>query len=323
MENIVSLLIISLVIGSVMALIYKARQKKAKATLEAARLRFHILSQQGYCKEMTTLCEESLELFESLPNHLHLAEEYLDQAERDFADRAFAPFWDSIEKAVTELACFDQGVRGINHKASHYITLTDKYFGKRPNSLYSGTQFDTWVFQTWKYLDEAERDLTNGDFKSFWYDIKNAKIFGLLDEHVRLTKEKASLYEDSPPEFPVAPHSIAKLGVASATSKRMQSIVRKAQCDFQFATIYEQRKTNKILVEGFTSLATALNEMTWQITDSIEALGGSVNESIQAIHLRIGEIHRELSKEASERALREKKALEMLDNIQRSRRPSP
>ena len=57
--------------------------------------------------------------------------------------------------------------------------------------------------------------------------------------------------------------------VATATAERMQAIVRKAQRNFQFATIYEQRKTNQILVAGFTTLAQALNQMTGQITASI------------------------------------------------------
>jgi hypothetical protein len=56
----------------------------------------------------------------------------------------------------------------------------------------------------------------------------------------------------------------------------------------------------------------------------------TLDESMRAIHSRMGDIaetttqhHKELSKEASERAAREKKVLEMLDNIQRGRRPFP
>lgn len=116
----------------------------------------------------------------------------------------------------------------------------------------------------------------------------------------------------------------------------MKAIVQTAQRNFQFATIYEQRKTNQILVAGFTNLAQALDRMTWQITASIDDLAGSVdvmtstlNESTRAIHSRLGDVaemtsqhHDELMKEASEGAARERKALEMLDNIQRGRRPS-
>lgn len=196
-----------------------------------------------------------------------------------------------------------------------------------------------------KWLDWAQGHFADGAFAPFWDSIENAaKWLGHFDEGIRYIKNSSSSYtelikkyEDTPPEFPLAPQSVAKLGVGTATAERMQAIVRKAQRDFQFATIYEQRKTNQILVAGFTNLAQALNDMTWQITDSIGALASSVdgmtstlNESMRAIHSRMGDIaettiqhHKELSKEASDRAVREKKALEMLDNIQRGRKPLP
>ncbi len=109
----------------------------------------------------------------------------------------------------------------------------------------------------------------------------------------------------------------------------MDSIVRSAQCNYHFATIYEQRKTNQILVAGFTSLADALREMTWTINDSIADLATSVgetglmlNESMSMIQSQIGHIADDFTEEASEREKRERKALEMLDNIQQDRRPS-
>jgi hypothetical protein len=57
----------------------------------------------------------------------------------------------------------------------------------------------------------------------------------------------------------------------------MKSIVRKTQSNFQFATIYEQRKTNQILVAGFTNLAQALEYMTQRISGSIGDLANSVD----------------------------------------------
>jgi hypothetical protein len=200
-----------------------------------------------------------------------------------------------------------------------------------------------------KWLDSAQFHFADGAFAPFWDSIENAaKRLGHFDEGVRQIKDKSSryielikIYEDSPPEFPLAPQSVVKLGLGTATAERMQAIVRKAQRDFHFATIYEQRKTNQILIAGFTTLAQALNDMTWRITDSIDALASSVgrmtstlDESMRAIHSRMGDIaeaasqqasehHEEILKAASESAEREKKALEMLDNIQRRRRPFP
>jgi uncharacterized protein YfcZ (UPF0381/DUF406 family) len=264
-------------IGTVIYLIVKANEKKmrrqaeeaARKAEEEARLQCHREEQQGYRKQMIVLGEHSLNLFESMPEHLSLAERHLNQAEIDFADGAFAPFWDSIENAARALGHFDEGVHHIKDNSSCYTELIRKY-------------------------------------------------------------------EDAPPQFPIALESVAKLGIATATAERMKGIVRTAQCNFEFATIYEQRKTNQILVAGFTSLAQALDRMTVQITASIDDLRSSVdlmsstlNDSLCAIHTRMSDMaetsghhHEELMEGASTGASREKAALEMLDNIQHGRRPS-
>ncbi len=250
---------------------WKARIQRHRANEAAwkARIQRHKAEQQGYHKQMIVLGEQSIRLFESMPKQLESAEEYLDQAEFDFSDGAFSPFWGSIEKAAETLGRFDKGVQEIKANSSDYTDLIKKY-------------------------------------------------------------------EDTPPQFPLARKSVEKLGVGMATAERMKAIVRTAQRNIQFATIYEQRKTNQILVAGFYSLAKALDQMTWQITASIDDLAGSVdamattlNESMHAIHSRMGDMaksnnqhHDELMKVASEGAVRERKALEMLDNIQHRRRPS-
>ena len=115
-------------------------------------------------------------------------------------------------------------------------------------------------------------------------------VSGIKDNssrHIAPTKE----YRGKPPEFPISRRSVEKLCVGIATAERMQAIGRQAQRDFQFAMIYEQRKTNQILVEGFTNLADALDEMTWRITDSIDSLASSVDEMTSTL----GDIHVELS----------------------------
>jgi uncharacterized protein YfcZ (UPF0381/DUF406 family) len=229
-------------------------RRKAFEAEEAARLRQQKEEQEKHRIAMITLGDQSLGLFELLPQYLDSAEKELDQAEVDFADGAFAPFWDSIENAAKYLAHFNEGIQRIKSNATYYTELIGKY-------------------------------------------------------------------RDTPPQFPLARQSIEKLGVGKATAERMQAIVRKAQCNFQFAMIYEQRKTNKILIAGFTDLAQALEEMTWQITASINDLTGSVNDSMRVIHSRLGDIIEITSQQYKERSSREKKALEMLDNIQRGRRP--
>ena len=259
---ILGLLVICIVIYSIIKVdnqklehIEKAEQERQ---IEETRFRN---KQESYYKEIINLGEDSITLFEALPKGLEVAEIYLNQAEVDFSDGAFAPFWDSIEKATKSLSYFVKGIQLIKEKSSQYTKVIGEYEGVSP-------------------------------------------------------------------QFPLLKQSIEKLGVGTATAKRMDSIVRSAQCNYHFATIYEQRKTNQILVAGFTSLADALREMTWTINDSIADLATSVgetglmlNESMSMIQSQIGHIADDFTEEASEREKRERKALEMLDNIQHDRRP--
>jgi len=187
-----------------------------------------------------------------------------------------------------------------------------------------------------KYLDRAESDFSKGAFIPFWDSIeKAAKSLSYFVKRIHLIEAKSSQYtkligeyESTPPQFPLLKQSIKKLGVGTATAKRMDSIVQSTQCDFQFSSIYNQLKTNQILIAGFTNLANALREMTSTISSSISDLITSVdetglvlNESMGSIHSEIGYIANDYSEVISRREKREVKALEMLDNIQRGRKP--
>lgn len=263
-----------------------ARQERLKAeeaarkAEEAARLEHHKEMQRGYRQEMIILGEQSLDLFESIPQHLTHAEAHLDQSEVDFAEGCFLPFWESIEKAAQNLGRFNENVCQINDNSSRYTSLIKKY-------------------------------------------------------------------EAVPPVFPLSHESVAKLAVATSTAKRLKLLVRKAHKNADFTKIYLLQKNNQILIAGLGNLAQALDQMTWRIRTSIDILASSVDamnltqrESLLAIHSRMGEIaetssrhheekvamttqhHEYLSKEASAKAGREKKVVEMLDNIQRGRKPS-
>ncbi|MBL6957306.1 MAG: hypothetical protein ISR54_10930 [Chlorobium phaeobacteroides] len=264
----------------------RARELKRKAD-EEARIKKHKEEQERLFNNMITLGNKSLSVFEEIPEHIRTAEEYLNQAEIDLKERAFAPFWDSIEYATTSLGHFDEGVKQINNNLSQYTELIKKY-------------------------------------------------------------------DNIPPQFPLARKSADKLSIANSASGRMKVIVRSAQCDFHFATIYEQRKTNQILVAGFTNLAQALNRIEWQISksmanlaksvdimsstlndsmdhlaDSVDSMSSTLNYSMNETHSRLDDMaqsvdhhHNELLKIKNDQVAREKRALKMLDNIQHHRKPS-
>lgn len=108
--------------------------------------------------------------------------------------------------------------------------------------------------------------------------------------------------------------------------------------------IYEQRKTNQLLVAGVTNLAQALDGMGYRIASSIDGLGGQISamssvmqESLSALGEQIqtgsqqlveslDALHTTTKQSAADtRGIKERhdRALEMLDNIQRRRIPYP
>ena len=271
-------LVVTFVIISGITMIHKANKRfqqlaeeeRKRTEQEAVRIRQHEAEQEGLRNGILSLSRQSLEIFASMPRHLESTERLLDQSESFFSQRAFAPFWDSIEAAAKKLGHFNEGVNELKGNAVRHTEMVRKY-------------------------------------------------------------------ERKPPKLPLAPESVRKLDVGAATAQRMQEIVGQAQRDFQFSMIYEQRKTNQILVAGFTSLAHALNEMTWRITTSIndlassvDSLASSVDSSTTALQTSLDSIdvtakeHLALACGVVEgAAARERKALRMLDNIQNRRKPFP
>ncbi len=195
-----------------------------------------------------------------------------------------------------------------------------------------------------KYLDQAAIDFAEGAFSPFWASVEKATLcLARFDESAGKIGKNSSTYVDlakkyrsRAPAFSVSSDSTQRLKIAFETAKRMSEIVRKAQRSFEFSLIYEQIKTNKILVAGFNNLAHALEEMMWRITSSIDDLSSSVdrmsstlNQSLQRIsdqteRVAVGTAgyREDLAKESAGRGAREEKALEMLDNLQRKRYPS-
>jgi len=206
----------------------------------------------------------ALDCFEKLPVLLKKAVEYLDIANNDFKDRAFAPFWDSVEQATVALGQYAEQVNNISACASNHVRLT---------SFFNGVLIDF------------------------------------------LVEEKAS-------------NSVKEI---EFVNKKLEVIVRNAQRDFQFAMIYEQRKTNKLLQIGFATLAEALNKLSSRMENSINMLvfetrnvTKSINQFNSSVAVHLSSINKGVYKtNGLIKQMRERhdKALELLNNIQLRKKP--
>jgi uncharacterized protein YoxC len=208
-------------------------------------------------------------------------------------------------------------------------------------------------------LDTAENEFQDSAFSPFWDSIERAmQRLGAVDGGIKLItdhsnkyKTIAKSYKGKPPAFPIDPDSAQRLETVSATAGRMQKVVRQAQRNFQFATIYEQRKTSEILIAGFTNLGEAIHGLGTRLEESIDMLGDQIHdlsssmtemnekvvEAVKGVSFGIGEMSSRIDDVSSAvrdedkntqgamtaQADRQEKANRMLDNIQRRRVPPP
>lgn len=106
------------------------REHLRQADIAKAKAREAV--QQSMGTELVKLSTVSLEWFELMPKQLLNAEQFLDQAERDFQENAFAPFWTSIEKATTQLGIFDTTVLDLGRFSQRHAALSKAYEGSAP-----------------------------------------------------------------------------------------------------------------------------------------------------------------------------------------------
>lgn len=266
-----------------------------KARQEQARLQKMAEEQQQaeYLKEIDSLRERSVDAFEKMPEHISQAHAALDQADVDFEETAYSPFWRCIERSANEIGLFYDCIHVIGENRKRY-------------------------------------------------------------------REILGLYKAPPPEFPIHSQSVTAMHSVDTATKRMDDLVRKAQRDFHFSTIYEQIKTQEVLIAGFRTLSGALEHLSARVGQSINALGElisdeisrsseNISRSIFEASMQMGENIKEVTesisesiqetggktavaieqmnasaKESSAAILeRHDRALHMLDNIQRRRRIFP
>lgn len=192
------------------------------------------------------------------------------------------------------------------------------------------------------WLDQATRDLSEGAYAPFWQSIENASHWlGTYNDDTQQISQLALQYATvrrrylgNSAGFPISKESARGVAAVGGTAERLNQLVRQAQRSFEFSMIYEQRKTNQLLVAGFTTLASALDGMGRRLASSIDELSASVDRSFIALQTNVEGLAQEIraSSEGVGEAVRESgrelaqrhdRALEMLDNIQRRRIPLP
>ncbi|MEK6302558.1 MAG: hypothetical protein AABO41_17745 [Acidobacteriota bacterium] len=193
---------------------------------------------------LATTYELSTSLATELPKYLTHAASFLRNAEAEYQDNAFGPFWDAVENAAKNLAAFNDKVNKLSGNAAEYYRMLD---GRKHT-------------------------------------------------------------------FPAFPANIRTLPDPSAVLNDLRRIVRMGQTNFQFANIWEHRRTRDVLIAGFRTLGDAVNNLGATIEYSVSSLQDSVSSGLAKV------VEEEIrTRDALDKRLMEQNR--MLDNIQSHREP--
>ena len=185
----------------------KEEARRAKIAREAERADAKKL-QEELRQEANQIVSTTQSLCQEINRQAWAADAALDQAEVEFTERAFAPYWDAVEVSANSLARIDEAVREIAKAGEQYITVA-------------------------RHLDSP------------------------------------------PPAFVIDTSGVPDI---TGIARRMHGIVRPAQKDYEFASIFEKRKTNEILVSGFGTLALAIAEMADRLDRTFSGLDRMLKE---------------------------------------------
>ncbi|HEX8396319.1 MAG TPA: hypothetical protein VF644_02660 [Pyrinomonadaceae bacterium] len=241
-----------------------------------------------------------------------------------------------LEKARTEKANQER----MKRDAGEAEYLTSNLLNNYNSSINLTKEVSKCLKQASIWLNKAEKEFNSNAFSPFWDAIEKAAIWlGNYNQKLKRISQNADDYyqklngeKHNFPDFPVKPKDLPD---PSFVINEMRRITRLGQTNFQFANIWEHRRTRTAIVDGFRTLNEAVNNLGGTIENSISNLQSSISSDMaRAVQEQIrtrGSIENvqrsvEISRESNEKlsASIDKRLLEqnrMLDNIQHDRKP--
>lgn len=140
---------------------------------------------------------------------------------------------------------------------------------------------------TRELLSQARAEFSESAFGPFWDAVEQATIqLGTFKRKVEQLAQYASRDEQvlgqwkhtfSP--FPVTSSMVPDPSLAIA---ELREVVRLGQTSFEFSSIWEQRKTREVLIDGFENLGQAVVQLGEAVAGSVSQLESTVARDLEA-----------------------------------------
>jgi hypothetical protein len=181
------------------------------------------------------------------------------------------------------------------------------------------TELPPHLTEASRWLRKAEVEYKDNAFSPFWDAVENAakQLAAFNDKANQLSRNAKEYYQmlnGRKHTFPAFPINVRSIPDPSSVVNELRRVVRMGQTNFQFANIWEHRRTREVLIAGFRTLGEAVNNLGATIEYSVSNLEQSISSDMAKL----------VEEEIKTRGTLGKRMLEqnrMLDNIQHGRKP--
>lgn len=132
-------------------------------------------------------------------------------------------------------------------------------------------------------LLNAEEEFGGKFYAPFWDNVEQAAIgLGAFNSSLSRIKSGVDSYKSMlfgrTHNFPALDIRSQDIPSPAQQTERLRQLVRSGQRDFEFATIWEHRKTQKIMLEGFRTVGEAISNVGLMVGDSLSRLNITLEE---------------------------------------------
>lgn len=221
----------------------------------------------------------------------------------------------------------DKYKRDLENSEREARRLTSELTNLLTSSVEEAARLPQWLANSATELTRAENDYNDHAYSPFWDAIEQvAKDLASFSQTTQNVTKNASKYystlKDRRHNFPRFPIRVETFPDPMPVTKEFRRLVRLGQTSFEFANIWEHRRTRTVLIAGFQSLGDAVSRVGVVIEDSMRGLQEVMASNLPLVIDEQMESRMTLSAAAREQTEIAKEQSRMLDNIQRQRKPS-
>jgi hypothetical protein len=136
------------------------------------------------------------------------------------------------------------------------------------------------------WIAKADGEFKQHAFSPFWDAVEQAAIHigkfnNLVNQIVRDARQyydQVSSLQGSMPAFPV---DVTRLPDPHVVVRELQRVVRMGQTDYQFASIWEHRRTRAVMIAGFRTLDEGLSHIEAAVSSSMASLEDTLSSGLR------------------------------------------